>query len=579
MKRYNLLLALFMTTCFMTGYAQAGPDYFLGDAAVYSGSEVNPENRPNIMFLIDNSGAMKDMGSVDPYDPNIEYGGDDPPYPREQVYLRNVSNENITNYQTVNFTVDEIVCADITDEEDGDYTDTFVDTYDGLSYQDDNPDGNGYDDDTGLIHPRFALEQNGFWYGALNNKGECPNNNNQWENYFTGNFRNYLELAEPVEWTEQTAYEVDDMVKSPDGTGMMLKCVVAGYSGLAGNFVWPTAAGDDFSETLPNPDDPADDIPAGETPVQWKIMQTVLEMVQNEMTSIFASLDAADAGLMTFGDNNHGGQIIEPVLSLYEEDPNVAANLLALQAGLLELDDLVNGNTQPVNESLWDAYLYWRGEADDPAGIASDNVAYPSPINYWCQGNHLIVLTTGSAGNNAQTQTKVGDLDGDGNLGLVDDVAKMMYDKLLDRDKDGTIDSTIADVLPEGARVQTHIIQLMTPYVQRLERATDDEHGHGEYYQVRNSAQLIEALMDILTGILEADSSFVAPVVPASPENRSYSGDRIYLGFFKPMLDEPWYGNLKKFGLDPSYNIMGFNASGTEIAARRPVGGFLLERK
>ena len=547
--------ALLAVGFLMPGNLYAGPDYYLGDSSVYAGSTTTV--RPNIMFLIDNSGAMTALGSVEPYNPAIEYDGD---YDREQVYLRNVANANTTNYQTSNFTVDEIECSNITDVSGGPYP---ADTFLGVgtdTYQNSFPNGNGYDDSDGLIHPRFALEQNGFWYGALNSQGKCPTNENQWENYFSGNFRNYLEsIPTPGVWAAETAYEPGDQVTNAAlSSGLTLKCIEAGTSGDHSDdpdsLWWPTVSGTIVTDGT----------------VKWEALGTVLEMVQYQMEHVVFNQvrNYAYMGLMTFGDNNHGGAIIEPVLPAGtaavdgEEGEN---NYVALIAGLAQLEDLVNGNTQPVNESLWDAYLYWIGESDSSDGIASDKVAYDTPIKYWCQSNHLVVLTTGSAGENSQTKTKVGDTDGDGNEGLVDDVAKLMYDSLP------------LDIEGHKPKVNTHVIQLMTPYVQRLELATDDNHGHGIYRQINNPGELIEALIDILAGILEADSSFVAPVVPASPENRAYSGQRIYLGFFKPMNDEPWYGNLKKFGLDYNSQITAFNAAGDLVLATDSEGYFLAD--
>lgn len=545
-KRIMISLSLILLFAF-AGQGHAEPDYYYGDSSVYTGTTTSA--RPNIMFLIDNSGAMKDMGSVEPYDPAVVYVGD---YPREQVYLRNVANENNTNYQETKFEVDEIECSKMEDVE-GTYDEGVFEGVGDATYQGDFPDGDGYDDESGLIHPRFALEQNGFWYGALDSKGTCPNNENQWENYFTGNYRNYLEsIPEPTVWEASTPYAEGDLVTRPDEqSGLTLKCVVAGTSDSAVNFDWPTVSGTLVTDGT----------------VQWEALGTVMEMVQYQMEHVVFELvrEKANMGLMTFGDNNHGGAIIEPILKAGPDDTDGDANYQKLIDGLAQLEDLVNGNTQPVNESLWDASLYWIGNSDSSSTISSDKVPYPSPIEHWCQSNHLVILTTGSAGNNSQTKTKVGDIDGDGEEGLIDDVAKKMYDDL-GYEVDGV-----------AAKVNTHAIQLMTPYVQRLELATDDDHGHGIYRRINNPAELIDALVEIIAGILEADSSFVAPVVPASPENRAYSGKRIYLGFFKPMNEEPWYGNLKKFGLNYYSQITALDASDNEVLATDADGYFLAD--
>ena len=520
---YRLICFLGMLPFFaLAGISYATPDPYNGDSNVCTGSSANV--LPNIMFLIDNSGAMKELGSVESYDSTVTYLGS---YPSDQVYLRNVANENITNYQTTKFTYDKIKCLQIVDD-----------------------DKDGYDDTTGLIHPGYALQENGFWYGALDSKGVCPTNDNQWENYFTGNYRNYSENIPTPQFLAIGDYAVGDVVKPLDGsTGLLLKCIVDGTS--TGSIdPWPTVAGDTVVDGT----------------VTWEALWTVMEMVQDQMENVvFREVRGlVNIGLMTFGDNNHGGAIIEPISETGLDDTDGPANYADLLAGLAQLDNLVNGNTQPVNESLWDAYLYWIGQSGSSDGIASDKVAYDSPIEYWCQSNHLIVLTTGSAGNNSITATKVGDTDGDGNDGLVDDVAKLMYDNL-GLDIDG-----------HSPKVHTHVIQLMTPYVQRLEFATDNTHGHGLYRRIENPDDLLDALQEIIAAVLEVDSSFVAPVVPASPENRAYSGQRIYLGFFKPMNDEPWYGNLKKFGLNSSSQITAFDVSGNLVKATDDNGYFLV---
>ena len=44
-----------------------------------------------------------------------------------------------------------------------------------------------------------------------------------------------------------------------------------------------------------------------------------------------------------------------------------------------------------------------------------------------------------------------------------------------------------------------------------------------------------------MSAIVERNSCFVAPVVPVSRMNRTYAGNKIYLGFFKPQQEGNWY--------------------------------------
>jgi len=82
-----------------------------------------------------------------------------------------------------------------------------------------------------------------------------------------------------------------------------------------------------------------------------------------------------------------------------------------------------------------------------------------------------------------------------------------------------------------------------------LTTATDNNHGHGAFYSATSQADISKAFSQIMAQIYQVNSSYVAPVVPSSPQNRSYSGNRIYMGFFEPQQSSTWFGNLKKYGI------------------------------
>jgi type IV pilus assembly protein PilY1 len=79
--------------------------------------------------------------------------------------------------------------------------------------------------------------------------------------------------------------------------------------------------------------------------------------------------------------------------------------------------------------------------------------------------------------------------------------------------------------------------------------ATDNNHGHGAFYSATSQADISRAFSQIMAKIYQVNSSYVAPVVPSSPQNRTYSGNRIYMGFFEPQQNTTWFGNLKKYGI------------------------------
>ena len=82
-----------------------------------------------------------------------------------------------------------------------------------------------------------------------------------------------------------------------------------------------------------------------------------------------------------------------------------------------------------------------------------------------------------------------------------------------------------------------------------LTTATDNTHGHGAFYSATTQTDLSKAFSQIMASIYQVNSSYVAPVVPSSPQNRTYSGNRIYMGFFEPQQSTTWFGNLKKYGI------------------------------
>ena len=72
---------------------------------------------------------------------------------------------------------------------------------------------------------------------------------------------------------------------------------------------------------------------------------------------------------------------------------------------------------------------------------------------------------------------------------------------------------------------------------------------------------------------MEVNTSFVAPAVPVSPENKLYSGNKIYMGFFKPQTQKQWLGNLKKYTLDLESNTILDSTTPVAKLATDPITG------
>ncbi|MHC1698472.1 MAG: pilus assembly protein [Geobacteraceae bacterium] len=281
---------------------------------------------------------------------------------------------------------------------------------------------------------------------------------------------------------------------------------------------------------------------------QRKVIYDALETV------VGGARYAVNFGAMVYGSNNKGGNVIYQVGDL-TNDSDYESFLDILPGGEHGTPVLSSETARPQAEALLDAGYYFRGQGLPVSGQA----AMTSPIQDWCNKSYIILITNGLSNkdDDPQLATLVGDFDTDRmesspyGLGThyLDDVAKKLYE------------SDNSSTLNGFQRIVTNTILAFQANDSLVQRAADDSHGRGGYFNVANAQELAEALTKLINNIvLEADTSFVAPVVPVSPENRTYSGSRVYMGFFKPITQSYWQGNLKKYGINSNNNITDENS-------------------
>ncbi|HET8761683.1 MAG TPA: vWA domain-containing protein, partial [Nitrospiria bacterium] len=217
--------------------------------------------------------------------------------------------------------------------------------------------------------------------------------------------------------------------------------------------------------------------------------------------------------------------------------------------------DIVADSWTPLAESLYEVGRYYQGKVS-----AFTTESWTSPIQASCQKNYVIIVTDGMStadqDNVLKTICNNGDCDGDGfepandpaktypNQGsdYLDDVAKYLHDTDVSTTFDGTQNVITFTVGFGLGGSNAGAVKLLS------ETAAN---GGGKAYLSNSASELSTALQQILGQIMEVNSSFVAPVVPVSPENRTYSSGRVYLGFFKPQSGTSmWLGNLKKYGIN-----------------------------
>ena len=274
---------------------------------------------------------------------------------------------------------------------------------------------------------------------------------------------------------------------------------------------------------------------------------TKLHIAKTVITGFLNSINGVRLGVMEFnttGNGDKGGHLQSQITNLTDTGRTQL---------ITDINNIVATTWTPLAKTLYEAGLYFKGGPSyfDPG------VTYISPIQYTCQRNYVIIITDGQSThdpvspfpNNYILKTLIGDRDGDrreppaisnpyiypdDGTDYLDDVANYLYNTDLRTDQIGT------------QNIITYTIGFTTNN-DLLERTATQ--GHGKYFYTNNAQELSDAFQNIVDEILSVTSSFVAPVVPVSRMERTQSGDKIYLALFKPIQNQMWVGNIKKYGI------------------------------
>lgn len=313
---------------------------------------------------------------------------------------------------------------------------------------------------------------------------------------------------------------------------------------------------------------------------------TKITVARNVVKDLILSTTGVNFGLMKFNSNSEGSTFVQNTVSgstFTTTIPPAPLDMDSIFAGTTTyrqaLKDTVltftADSSTPLAESLYEAAQYFKGGTSiygNTIGLSGSPLKYTSPITSSCQKNYVIIVTDGmptSDNNlipsNLNSTTLPSPIPSDACPGAncLAGVARYLYntDLLTDNASDPkTLDKQNVTTYTIGFNAGTTADTL-------LRMTADSKHGNGAFYTAFNQLDLTESLNQILSSILSVDISFVAPVVPISPDNRTYNSNRIYMGFFKPRGSLEWQGNLKKYGLDANNNIIDKNgnaATGTD---------------
>jgi type IV pilus assembly protein PilY1 len=296
---------------------------------------------------------------------------------------------------------------------------------------------------------------------------------------------------------------------------------------------------------------------------------TRLEVVQEVATSLLGAINGVNVGLVHFNDNQ-GGLVAHAM-----EDIATARSAMQTKVNALTADTWT-----PLSETLYEAALYYHGgniqygtSSVAEARTPGNNNRYLSPIHDTCQQNYVVVLTDGEPTQDVDATARIQamtDHSGDTFASLVnatcdiengsdgacfDDLAEFLYEG-------------DASPLPESQSVKTYTIGFAVDLPVLEQAAT---RGGGAYYTADDTATLATALTNILVRILDTTQTFTSPTVAVNAFNRTQNLSDLFISVFNPTGQRHWHGNLKKYRLRPEDAAI-VDANG--FAAVNPATGF-----
>ena len=266
------------------------------------------------------------------------------------------------------------------------------------------------------------------------------------------------------------------------------------------------------------------------------------------------------------------------------------------------INDLDHRGTTPIVDNLYEAAVYFRGEAvkwglnrgtsrdsvrrttrvSHPAsyigGTVVRNLActdtnlnaqacvtenitggptYISPITSECQANFIVLLTDGLANRNS-SKSLIQSLTGNSSCS-----------SSLPNPPGGSVSSSeqcgleLTSFLNDPANDQSSAVpgpNTITTYTIGLNISNDwlkqlAAVGGGQFFEANSTAQLRKTFNDITSDILQRTTSFATPSLSVNAFNRLFHLNEVYFSLFEPQHRVAWPGNVKKYEICSDANI------------------------
>lgn len=273
---------------------------------------------------------------------------------------------------------------------------------------------------------------------------------------------------------------------------------------------------------------------------------TRLTVMKKALTDVVNSASGINIGLMRFDSGGDGGMVVQ-------EMGEIAANRADF---LAELNAMNDGGSTPLSETFYEAVSYYQGDNVDYGNSSSPmhSIAesrtsgtitgprYKSPIISECQKNFIVLLTDGEPTSDHLSTTRQNNIGMSGGCSgnCLDEIAATI----------GRNDQSAA--INDDQVISTFTIGLAIddPLLLATAQASINETGIGKYYVADDAITLTDAFSNIVTQVLDVDTTFSSPAVSVNAFNRSTHLNDLYFTLFKPAGNPHWAGNFKKYRLN-----------------------------
>ncbi|WP_158247270.1 PilC/PilY family type IV pilus protein [Geothermobacter hydrogeniphilus] len=591
----KLTLAALISLVFFPLTAMAQPDTYIGDTAIYGGTTASL--KPNVLIVFDTSGSMGNQVNVQVCEPDSD--GDGIADNKDNCVNTPNPSQTDTDGDGLGDACDNNTTYPDTD---GDGITDNIDncpTVPNADQADSNGDGvgdactlttgsyNPNSDYTAITGTKYCGKKENGSYDKTCKKNtvyECEQKN--WNNGTCSDWKEKIsnvtnvycsgprnKLINNGHWTGTRKLRTSSCQKEDKTYQYATGNWIVWYNQSGGNADLDTGMSMEQYAQIPTADTTADTSAAGQ--VCTTIRETKNQIARNVVEDLIRSTDGVNFGLIgfnysqggSFRTQNVGGKNYTTYVKDMTATHTVSGSVtITNEDALIDVVRTLPANSwTPLGETLFESLRYFQGGYSAFNG----NFKYTSPITASCQENYIIIITDGMATMDndpvLRSICSAGDCDGDrkeqsgggwyGSTDYLDDVAKYLHDTDLSPET-----GTSGFPGTQNALTFTIGFGLGGADAQAVQLLKDTAaNGGGKAYLASNYQTLTGALTSIIGQILEVNSAFVAPVVPTSPENKTYSGRRVYLGFFKPIVGNDWQGNLKKFGINHDGDVVDKN--------------------